>query len=182
ENAEEAHDVVTGLAALGADSQIVEPAEERVELRTVGLGITPAAARFRRAADAAEAVGHRERDRAAGGVARMVRALRTEYYDRATRLLAGDPAAMPVCHAGFLSTHIGAEGEVWSCCVLARRLGDLREADLDFRRVWFSDEAEEFRRWMRGRRCACPLANAAYTNLLVEPAALGRVAVELVRR
>jgi hypothetical protein len=34
---------------------------------------------------------------------------------------------------------------------------------------------------MRQRRCACPLANAAYTNLLVEPAAMGRVAVDLLR-
>jgi hypothetical protein len=34
---------------------------------------------------------------------------------------------------------------------------------------------------MRERRCACPLANAAYTNLLAEPAAAARIASGMVR-
>jgi MoaA/NifB/PqqE/SkfB family radical SAM enzyme len=169
--------VAHGLKKLGADSYIAEPAEERVELQTIGMGITPRAARFRNAASAMLEV-----DRVAeGAVARMVRALRGEYYERVTQFLAGDASAMPVCHAGFLSTHIGADGEVWSCCVLARSFGNLRDTDFDFRRVWFSEEAEEFRQWMRERRCACPLANAAYTNLLVEPAAVARVGANMVR-
>jgi MoaA/NifB/PqqE/SkfB family radical SAM enzyme len=168
--------VAEGLAALGADSYIAECAEERVELQTIGTGIGPDAARFARAASAVQGVDRQ----ASGAVARMVRALRSEYYQRVTRYLEGDSAAMPVCHAGFLSCHIGADGDVWSCCVLARSLGNVRDAGLDFRRVWFSAEAEEFRSWMRGRRCACPLANAAYTNLLVEPAAAARAARALV--
>lgn len=177
ENDEDFPAIAQGLAHLGADSYIVEPAEERVELQTLDSGITPPAQRFARAAEAVLEV---ERQ-AHGGVARMVRALRGEYYGRVTRLLGGDASAMPVCHAGFLSTHIGADGEVWSCCVLARSFGNLRDHDFDFRKVWFSDQAEEFRQWMRERRCACPLANATYTNLLVEPAALVRVSRSLVR-
>lgn len=51
----------------------------------------------------------------------------------------------------------------------------------DFRRVWFSQQAEEFRAWMRERRCACPMANAAYTNMLVEPAAVVRVGTNTIR-
>ena len=35
---------------------------------------------------------------------------------------------------------------------------------------------------MRERRCACPLANAAYTNLLAEPAAAVRMATGMVTR
>lgn len=169
--------VAQGLARLGADSYIVEPAEQRVELGTVGAPIVPQADRFGRAATASLAADPRPR----GGVARLVRALRGEYYGRVARYLGGDAGAMPVCHAGFLSAHIGADGEVWSCCVLARPLGSLRDTGFDFPSVWFSPQAEEFRAWMRQRRCACPLANASYTNLLVEPAALGRVAANLVR-
>jgi hypothetical protein len=89
---------------------------------------------------------------------------------------------MPVCHAGFLSVHIGADGDVWSCCVLARSFGNLRDAGFDFPTVWFSAEAEEFREWMRERHCACPLANAAYTNLIVDPGAAARNAVGMVKR
>ena len=148
-----------------------------MELQTVGLGITPKAEKFAIAADAVLAA----EQAASGTVAGMARALRGEYYTRVTRLLAGEADAMPVCHAGFLSVHIVADGDVWSCCVLSRSFGNLRDADFDFPTVWFSDAAEEFRAWMRERRCACPLANAAYTNLLAEPAAAGRIAAALVR-
>jgi len=170
--------VAEGLSHLGADSYIAECAEERVELQTMDTGITPKAALFARAAGAVLAVD----SVADGAVARMVRSLRSEYYGRVTRFLDGDAAAMPVCHAGFLSCHIGADGDLWSCCVLARSFGNLRDVDFDFRKTWFSSEAEEFRTWMRERRCACPLANAAYTNMMVEPAAAGRMAASLVRK
>jgi hypothetical protein len=33
---------------------------------------------------------------------------------------------------------------------------------------------------MRERHCTCPLANAAYTNLLAEPAAASRIAAGVV--
>jgi MoaA/NifB/PqqE/SkfB family radical SAM enzyme len=167
-----------GLSKLGADSYIAEPAEERVELQTMGTGITPGGSGFARAAAAV-----RENEKAAkGAVAKMARSVRDEYYGRVVRFLDGDVTAMPVCHAGFLSVHVGADGDVWSCCVLARSFGNLRDHDFDFKKVWFSPEAEEFRTWMRERRCACPLANAAYTNLLVEPGAASRIAVNLVRK
>ncbi len=170
--------IAHGLAALGADSYIAEPAEERVELQTMGTGITPPGRAF---ATAAAAVLENE-EAASGTVARMARSLRNEYYERVTRFLDGDADAMPVCHAGFLSVHIVADGDVWSCCVLSRSFGNLREAGFDFKQVWFSEAAEEFRTWMRERRCACPLANAAYTNMLAEPAAASRMAAGMVRR
>jgi MoaA/NifB/PqqE/SkfB family radical SAM enzyme len=170
-------EIAQGLATLGADSYIAEPAEERVELQTIGSGVTPQAAAF---AVAAEAVLDVE-EQASGTVAGMARALRSEYYQRVTRLLNGETDAMPVCHAGFLSVHIGADGDVWSCCVLSRSFGNLRDNDFDFPTVWYSDKAEEFRTWMRERRCHCPLANAAYTNLLAEPAAASRIGAGMIK-
>lgn len=177
QNEDDFPDIARGLAHLGADSYIAEPAEERVELQTLETGITPQSAKFARAAAAVLEV----EEEASGTVANMARSLRNEYYSRVTELLNGNAAAMPACHAGFLSCHIVADGEVWSCCVLARSFGNLRDNDFDFRKVWFSEAAGEFRQWMRERHCACPLANAAYTNLLAEPAAASRIAAGVVR-
>ena len=86
QNQEDFPDIARGLAKLGADSYIAEPAEERVELQTIGAGITPYSERF---AVAAEAVLDVE-ESASGTVAGMARALRNEYYGRVTRLLAGE--------------------------------------------------------------------------------------------
>ena len=78
--------VSQGLAKLGADSYIAEPAEERVELQTIGTGITPGGAGFERAAAAVL-----ENEKAAQGtVAKMARSLRDEYYGRVVRFLDGD--------------------------------------------------------------------------------------------
>jgi MoaA/NifB/PqqE/SkfB family radical SAM enzyme len=177
QNEEDFPAIARELAKLGADSYIAEPAEERVELQTLETGITPQSQRFATAAAAVLEV----EEAANGAVAGMARALRGEYYERVVRLLDGDAEAMPPCHAGFLSVHVVADGDVWSCCVLARSFGNLRDADFDFPTVWFSEKAEEFRAWMRERHCACPLANAAYTSLLAEPASAARIATGMVR-
>lgn len=170
-------DVAHGLRQLGADSYICEPAEERVELQTIGLDITPRAELFRRAARSVLEVD----DAAASGlVARIAKGIRTEYYSRVANLIGGDLGAMPVCHAGFISAHIGADGDVWPCCVLARPLGNVRAEGFDFRKVWASEGAERFRDEMRRGRCTCPLANAAYTNLLLEPTTVAKVAGEVL--
>ncbi|MFA5785455.1 MAG: radical SAM protein [Actinomycetota bacterium] len=169
--------IAQGIARLGADSFIAECAEQRVELRTMELRITPDPKAFERAAASVLDVDARAR----GIVARLARAVRSEYYGRVARLLAGDTTAMPPCYAGFLSAQIGADGEVWPCCVLATPLGRLREVGLDFGKVWRSPEAEAFRTSARNRRCACPLANAAYTNLIASPTAAARIAAAFVR-
>jgi MoaA/NifB/PqqE/SkfB family radical SAM enzyme len=178
ENEDDFPAIAQNLTKLGADSYIAEPAEERVELQTLDTGISPKARQFRVAATAVLDA----EDAANGMVARAARSVRNEYYGRVTKFLEGETEAMPVCHAGFLSVHIGADGDVWSCCVLARSFGNLRDAGFDFPTVWFSAEAEEFREWMRERHCACPLANAAYTNLIVDPGAAARIAVGMVKR
>ncbi|MEA2933208.1 MAG: hypothetical protein QOI56_1993, partial [Actinomycetota bacterium] len=83
-------EVAEGLSQLGADSYIAEPAEERVELQTIGTGITPGGSGFERAAAAV-----RENEKAAKGtVAKMARSLRDEYYGRVVRFLDGDVTAM----------------------------------------------------------------------------------------
>jgi hypothetical protein len=41
--------------------------------------------------------------------------------------------------------------------------------------VWFSSEAERIRNSIRNKECHCPLANASYTNLLMNPRTLAKV-------
>jgi hypothetical protein len=45
--------------------------------------------------------------------------------------------------------------------------------------VWFGSQADAFRESVRAHACACPLANASYTNLLLDPRSLVRVAAHM---
>jgi hypothetical protein len=58
-------------------------------------------------------------------------------------------------------------------------MANLRDVNYDFRKVWFSDEAERIRTSIRNKECHCPLANASYTNLLMNPATLTKVGTKV---
>ena len=158
------------------DSYITEVAEKRVELKTTDKDITPDPADYRRA------VAHLKNTirshRAHAPLARLVESLRLEYYDLATRILEEQTQVID-CYAGWASAHIAPDGHVWGCCTRAESLGNLRDYNYDFRTVWFGPEADAFRDSVRRHECACPLANASYTNLLLDPASLARVAANL---
>jgi MoaA/NifB/PqqE/SkfB family radical SAM enzyme len=165
------------VRALAPDSYITEIAEERVELDTMGEDITPTAEDYARAIQFLRA---RLLETPLSGVARVAGAFRAQYYDLAAAWLRRQQQIIP-CYAGWASAQISPEGDVWFCCVRAEPIGNLREVDCDFRRLWFSEQATAVRKTIRDGACHCPLANAAYTNMLCHLPSLARVGVELLR-
>ncbi len=85
------------------------------------------------------------------------------------------------CMAGVASAQIAPNGDVWTCCVRAQSMGNLREHDYDFASVWRTARADELRRSIKAGECYCPLANAAYTNMLTHGPTLRKVATEVAR-
>jgi MoaA/NifB/PqqE/SkfB family radical SAM enzyme len=160
---------------LKPDSFITEIAEERVELDTVGLGITPTAERYAVAIDALLDSLHGNRPKP---VAEVTQAFRRQYYEIVKRTLREHRQIIP-CMAGVASAQIAPNGDVWTCCVRAESMGNLREHDYDFRTVWTTGKANELRRSIKAGECHCPLANAAYTNMLTHAPTVMRVAREV---
>lgn len=170
-NVDEVTELFDYAFGLKPDSYITEIAEERVELDTVGLDITPGAERYATAIDqlVARVESHEFR-----GMARITEAFRVEYYHLVKRILV-ERRQVIGCYAGWASAHIYADGTVWPCCVRADNMGNLREVDYDFRTIWFSPQAERIRRSIYDKECHCPLANASYTNMLHHPPTLLKV-------
>ena len=161
---------------LRPDSFITEIAEERVELDTVGLGITPTVERYTVAVDTLlEAM----RDVKLTGIAEVTQSFRRQYYEIVKRTLREQRQVIP-CMAGVASAQIAPNGDVWTCCVRAQSMGNLREHNYDFGTVWRTGKARELRRSIKAGECYCPLANAAYTNMLVHTPTLARVTTEVV--
>ncbi len=173
-------DIYAGLQSLAPDSYITEVAEERVELDTVGLNITP---RARDYAPSADFLSERAHATPARGFARITQSFRARYYQLAKRTLVEQRQIIP-CFAGWASGHIAPNGDVWSCCIRAEPIGNLRNTQYDLRPIWFEQVGalKNLRRSIAADECACPMANASYANMLLHPPTLLQVARALLTR
>jgi len=159
-----------------ADQFITEIAEPRVELDTVGLPITPDAQSYAQAIDRLIKYVESKQFR---GVSRITEAFRVEYYRLVKRILDEQDQVID-CYAGWASTQIYADGTVWPCCVRADNLGNLRDHNYDFKEIWFGEAIKEVRRSIAAKECYCPLANASYTNMLLDVPTLSRVGSKVI--
>ncbi|MBI5805185.1 radical SAM protein [candidate division TA06 bacterium] len=151
------------LLSLNTDSLVAEIAEERVELKNQNISITPTPKQYKSAADVliSETAENRKR-----GTAGLVQAFRKHYYQYVSRVLSG--AAGLKCYAGTASVQIMPDGKVWACCIKGDEMGSLKDFDYNFRKLWRSPKADAVRELIKNRACACPLANAAYTNMMLD--------------
>lgn len=154
------------------DSYITEVAENRVELDTMDKSISPEPDEYRRVVEHLTASIRAQRSLVP--VARLVQSLRLEYYELAARILEEKRQVID-CYAGWASAQLAPDGHVWGCCVRAESVGNVRDYGYDFKEVWFGPQADAFRASVRRHECACPLANASYTNLLLDAPSLARV-------
>lgn len=163
------------MRELAPDSFITEIAEERVELETVGEAITPDADSY---ATAVDYLKQRIAESDYRGISRVTQSFRRRYYDMVKKYLRTGIQPVP-CYAGVASAQIAPNGDVWFCCIEADPIGNLRDVDYDFAALWFGEKAAEKRRRVRAGQCACPLANAAYTNMLMHVPTVAGVALEV---
>ena len=157
------------------DSFISEIAEERVELDTVGMGITPPISKYQ---PVIERLQEGIRQAEYSGVSRITQAFRDRYYDIVKRTLVEKRQVIP-CLAGVASAQIAPNGDVWTCCIRAESVGNLREHNYDFAATWRTAKANELRRSIKAGECYCPLANASYTNMLCHPPTLASVGLDV---
>jgi MoaA/NifB/PqqE/SkfB family radical SAM enzyme len=175
-NVDKICETVRFFKRLPVDNHISEIAEERYELGTVGRPITPYDSYSKVIPFLKEALGVR-------GEGKLRRSLREAYYDFVGRWVK-DPKRQHVpCMAGVASCHITEEGKLVSCCtrwVKQGLMGNMREYDYDLKKAWFSPEANSVRQSIKQQECACPLASAAYSSLLMSPRSLLRITRNLL--
>ncbi len=174
-------EIIDEARSFGVDTYISEVAEERDEMRNVGTGITPGHEEYG-AAIAEFRAETRRRIVDASGLELLTLGMRHHYYEITRRWLRDRRQVIP-CYAGVSNAHISAYGDLWPCAILAgsKSLGNLKDVDYDFWRLWHSSRADEVRGGIARGECDCPLANQAYANMLLSPRAMARVAATVVR-
>jgi MoaA/NifB/PqqE/SkfB family radical SAM enzyme len=162
---------------LAPDSYITEIAEKRTELDNKELEVFPDEAEYGKAIDFL--LGEMEKNKFKG-FSRITQALRISYYNLVKETLKRKTQVIP-CYAGFASGQISADGEIWSCCVRGESMGNLRQHEYDFRKVWFGEKAKTIRNSIKNKECYCPLASASYTNMLMDSSTLAKISLKIIK-
>jgi MoaA/NifB/PqqE/SkfB family radical SAM enzyme len=148
--------------SLKPDQYITEIAEERVELDTVGLDITPESKDYDKAIDY---LLKKMKTDPQAGFSKITQSFREQYYQFVKDWRAGKEINI-TDYSGWASCEITSWGEVWPSCVSGITLGNVRKENFDFKKVWFSDRAKTIRHQIKDINTSFPLANAFYTNSL----------------
>ena len=167
--------------SLGVESYRNEVAECRTEFFNLNDPITPPADVYQRLIkDFARKV--EENIATKKSLAKTTEALRVVYYDIAGKILEEKRQVIP-CYAGVSNVHINYDGGVWPCCVLGydQQMGNLKDYDYDFQKLWHSQKANDVRKYIKNKNCACPLANQAYSNELLHFPTLVKAGVKSIQ-
>ncbi|MGH9459044.1 MAG: radical SAM protein [Thermoanaerobaculia bacterium] len=90
-------------------------------------------------------------------------------YSRRMELAALEQETQPrPCYAGTISGVIDARGEV-RLCELREPVGNLRDTDFDFDRLWFSPEADAQRKAIANKECWCTHSCFMSSSLVFQP-------------
>lgn len=167
--------------SLGVESYRNEVAECRTEFFNLNDPITPPADVYQRlikdfSRKVEENIGKKK------SLAKMTEALRVVYYDIAGKILEKHTQVIP-CYAGVSNVHINYDGGVWPCCVLGyeKQMGNLRKYNYNFQKLWHSQRANKVRRYIRHKKCACPLANQAYSNIMMHIPSLFKAGLKTIK-
>jgi MoaA/NifB/PqqE/SkfB family radical SAM enzyme len=163
------------LLELKPDSYILEIAQERKEFDNIGLDVQP---------DLSDYLGKMNyfkeylRQRHFKGTSRIIQSFRSQYYDLVARTISEKKQLIP-CYAGFNSAYITSNGEVWACCVKGQSIGNLKDKNYDFRKLWFSPEASQVRRQIKNSGCFCVTAGMSYLNMICDINSLWKIGLRL---
>ncbi|TFG94909.1 MAG: radical SAM protein, partial [Calditrichales bacterium] len=180
-NINDIEEIAAFVTALGTDSYRNEIAEQRSEMFNRGNAITPTAEAYEQATEKfVQHIKAQMKNRLF--FHRITSAFRLVYYALAIRILKGNRQVIP-CYAGISNAHLSPYGDVWACCTLGydKPMGNLREFDYDFQKLWKSPQADAVRADIYNKTCSCPLANQTYSNMLLHGPSLFRVLQEMLR-
>ena len=166
---------------LTPDQYITEIAEERLEMENFENKPTPNAEDYKNAINfLINEIEINMKNRTWKSLPKITEAFRIEYYKYVRDLYSGKHNGMK-SYAGFATCQISPIGDVWECAVYASKMGNLRDFDYDFKKLWNSKQAQKVRERIKSDH-RCPLANEAYANMLLNPLISLRVLKKILIR
>ena len=174
-NVNDINEISSFALAMKPDSYRNEIAEKRSEMFNMGDPITPGIDCYRKAVDIfVKQI--REKKQDVSFFQRINNAFRLVYYRIAIRVMEENTQVIP-CYAGISNAHMSPYGDIWPCCTLGydMSMGNLRSYDYNFKSLWNSSDADKVRKYIKEKKCCCPLANQTYSNILLHMSSISKV-------
>lgn len=70
------------------------------------------------------------------------------------------------CRAGNISCVMSETGDIYPCEILNKKIGNIRDTDYNFKKLWYSDRGAEIRKFIKDTKCYCTYECAITTNIL----------------
>ena len=171
-NVRDIKEIASFVSRLGADSYRNEIAEKRSEMFNEEEELIPKAEQYKKAIEFfVHEIKMNMKNR--NFFQRSTNAFRLQYYKLVSSILMEHRQVIP-CYAGISNAHMSPYGDIWPCCTLGYEMsmGNVREHNYDFKTVWNSERAKRIRGYIKKGNCHCPLANQAYSNILMHTTSL----------
>lgn len=144
------------------DSFIIETAQKRAEFFNLDSKIC---AKDEKVISILDWFGEKLKQRTCYDVSKLIKSFRIVYYNNVKKLITSGENS--TCYSSFASCQITPYGDVWACSTRGNVMGNLRDFNYDFKKLWFSKQAESVRKSIKNEKCSCPLANVSYINILM---------------
>jgi hypothetical protein len=83
------------------------------------------------------------------------------------------------CYAGSLGACMFANGDILPCELLIdRKLGNVRDVNYDFKKIWYSQKADETRKFIADTKCFCTYECFLTVNILFNPRMMPKILKE----
>ncbi len=98
----------------------------------------------------------------------LINAMKIIRQDVIGKIVKENKSVLP-CYAGALSAVILSHGDVYPCELLDKKIGNLRESNYDFKKIWKSREAGEIRKFIKDTKCFCTYECFLTNSILFTP-------------
>lgn len=153
-------DIYEFVRKIKPDSYIAELAENRARLYNFDLDITPDKEEYR---DILRFLLKESDFTKNGGTPALIGKLRKAFY---AHLLNDDSLAN---FEGIASGYVMSSGELCASYSRDYVLGNFRDCDYNFRKIWFGENSKEIREMLRAPEYRNLLVNVFYTNIMCRP-------------
>lgn len=85
------------------------------------------------------------------------------------------------CYAGYLNTVISEAGDVYPCERFEFKMGNLRDNNYDFKRIWDSHKSHKIREYIKKTKCFCTYECAMSANVLFNPRFYPKILKEMLK-